>query len=304
MNLDRLVEQLKEKIKGNIKITEPMKSHTSWKIGGPVDVMVFPQNQDDISITISLCRENQVPWMVLGNGSNLLVLDGGIRGVVLKTEGVLTRCTWSSSGVEAEAGVMLPYLAREAARRGLSGLEWCAGIPATIGGAVVMNAGVGNDSFGRYVQGVEVVDDSGKVFCLKAQDLQFGYRFSSLQGKSVVVTAVFLSLVPGDRERSENKIKEYIRKRRVTQPLEYPSAGSVFKNPAGDYAGRLIEAVGGKGLRQGGAEVSRKHANFIVNLGGASAADVIYLMNELKERVRKEFNTELQTEIRIVGEVR
>lgn len=281
-----------------------MKNHTSWKIGGPADVMVFPQNQDEISIAISLCRENRVPWMVLGNGSNLLVLDGGIRGVVLKTEGVLTGCTWSSHGVKAQAGVMLPYLARGAARRGLSGLEWCAGIPATIGGAVVMNAGVGTDSLGGYVQGVEVVDETGKNFCLKANELQFSYRFSSLQGKSLVVTAVSLGLFPGDRETSESKIKEQILKRRAAQPLEYPSAGSVFKNPVGDYAGRLIEAVGGKGLRQGGAEVSKKHANFIVNLGGASAADVIFLINELKERVRKTFNIELQTEVRIVGEVR
>lgn len=303
MNLDQLIRQIRGFFKGEYRLHEPMKYHTTWKIGGPADVVVFPRDIDDICCLVRLCIENNVPWYVVGIGSNLLVLDGGIRGVVIKIQETLNKCVWTQHGVEAEAGVFLPRLAKEAARRGLSGLEWSSGIPASVGGAIAMNAGVGNNNLGCLVKKVEVVDGTGKVRWIEEKDLSFGYRRSIfLQEKNWIVTKAILSLFPGDKEKSENQIKEYLSKRRSSQPVEYPSAGSVFKNPAHDFAGRMIESVGGKGLRCGDAEVSLKHANFIVNRGEASAKDVLTIVDELSNRVREKFNTQLEMEIRIIGE--
>ncbi|MGI6065316.1 MAG: UDP-N-acetylmuramate dehydrogenase [Bacillota bacterium] len=299
-----LVNALQNSIQGTIKLNESMELHTTWKIGGPADVMVIPRDKEDIRRTVLLCHEYKVPWWVLGNGSNLLVLDGGIRGVVMKMEGALTNCIWQENGVEVEAGVKLPRLARDAVQRGLSGLEWSVGIPASVGGAVVMNAGVGNDSFGNYVQKIEVVDTTGQVKWRDKEELTFNYRFSSQQEKQEIITRVVLTLPRGNKEECEEKIKEHLRKRHSSQPLEYPTAGSVFKNPSGNYAGRLLEAVGAKGMTVGSAQVSEKHANFIINLGGACAQDVTQLINELKSRVRQEFQIDLEMEVHILGEAR
>ncbi|MDD2497153.1 MAG: UDP-N-acetylmuramate dehydrogenase, partial [Desulfitobacteriaceae bacterium] len=250
------------------------------------------------------CHEYNIPWLVLGNGSNLLVLDGGIRGVVIKMEGALTGCIWQENGVTVETGVSLPRLVRDAAKRGLTGLEWCAGIPASVGGAIVMNAGVGNDSFGNYVEKIEVVDSTGQVKWREKEELIFNYRFSSQQERQEIITGAVLTLPQGKREECEEKIRDYLKKRRSSQPVEYPTAGSVFKNPPRNYAGRLLEAVGAKGMTVGSAQVSEKHANFIINLGGACAQDVTQLIKELKSRVRQEFRINLETEVRIIGEAR
>ncbi|MGI6711634.1 MAG: UDP-N-acetylmuramate dehydrogenase [Bacillota bacterium] len=303
MNLDQLIRQIPGCFKGEYRLHEPMKYHTTWKIGGPADMVVFPRDIDDICCLVKLCIENNVPWYVVGIGSNLLVLDGGIRGVVIKIQETLNKCVWTQQGVEAEAGVFLPRLAKEAARRGLSGLEWSSGIPASVGGAIAMNAGVGNNNFGSLVKKVEVVDGTGKVRWIEEKDLSFGYRHSIfLEKNNWIVTKAIISLVPGDKDESKNLIKEYLSKRHSSQPVEFPSAGSVFKNPAHDFAGRLIESVGGKGLRCGDAEVSLKHANFIVNHGEASAKDVLTIVDELCKRVREKFNTQLEMEIRIIGD--
>lgn len=304
MNLDLLIAYLQESIKGEIRLFEPMKRHTSWKIGGPADIMVFPRDVKDIEKTIQCCQPFQVPWMVLGSGSNLLVLDGGIRGVVIKTAGSLTASVWTREGVEAESGILLPRLAKEAAQKGFSGIEWCVGIPASLGGAIVMNAGVGEKAFDNYVQGIEVIDEAGNKSFIKRQDLSFDYRHSCLQDKMMVVTKVILTLESDDPKKCEERTRSYILQRRMSQPLEYPTAGSVFKNPPEEYAGRLIEAAGCKGLKSGMAEVSEKHGNFIINRGDALAEDVISLIEDIKIRVHKKFNIDLETEVHIVGEAR
>lgn len=304
MGLEQLVKELSIKLKGNIKLNEPMKKHTSWKIGGPADVMVLPRDTEDVCQTILSCKQHHIPWWVLGNGSNLLILDGGIRGVVIKIAGNLNKCEWLENGVVTGAGVTLPRLAKETVNRGLVGLELCAGIPASAGGAVVMNAGIGVSSFGDFVQSVEVVDEKGIPYFLGSKELSFGYRYSALQNKDCIVTRVSLVLSLGNKEEGERKIKDSWEKRRRSQPLDYPNAGSVFKNPQGDYAGRLIESIGGKGLRYGSAQVSTKHANFIINLGGATAADVLCLMEDIKAKVWRDFSIELEPEVHIVGETR
>jgi len=304
LRLGQLINQLPKILNGEFRLQEPMKFHTSWKIGGPVDVMVFPRDESDICRVIKACGESQVPWWVIGCGSNILVLDGGIRGVVIKTENFLHEIYWTRQGVVAEAGAFLPKLAKEAVRKGWAGLEWSVGIPASVGGAVVMNAGIGSCAIGDFVSQVEVVDETGVLRILQPEELSFRYRYSILQERTWIVSKVFINLKPGNKEILENKIREQIRKRKASQPLELPSAGSVFKNPSGDYAGRLIEAVGAKGFRCGGAEVSGKHANFIVNLGGATARDVLTVIDEVRRRVRESFNIELETEVRVVGEAR
>lgn len=301
MNLVQALSLLKGTIKGTIKLNELMKNHTTWRIGGPADIMVFPTNSQDVAITVRICRELNIPWFVLGGGSNLLVQDRGIRGIVIKTA-ALTSCNWLPDGVEAGAGLMLPRLARESIKKGLSGLEWCVGIPASLGGAVTMNAGIGSQSFADTVTQIEIVDEEGRVRILPKEELFFDYRYSIIQQEKWLITKARLKLTPGILTNSENYMRELWEKRLKTQPLELPNAGSVFKNPPGDYAGRMIEAVGAKGLKCGNAEVSEKHANFIVNRGSASAHDVLCLVEEIKRKVAEKFKIELQLEIHVVGE--
>lgn len=304
MNLDLFLTALGETTGGTVKRNEPLSRHTSWKIGGPADVLILPRDESDLKIVLSLCRRFGVPWWVMGNGSNLLVKDGGIRGVVIKMSGYFTDCLIQGDRVEAGSGVFLPHLAHETARQGLSGVEWCAGIPATIGGATVMNAGAGTHAVGDFVQWVRVADSDGHVRLVKKKELSFGYRFSSLQNAGGILTGVCLELSKDDPEECLNRLRSHLEKRRASQPMDYPSAGSVFKNPSGDFAGRLLEAVGLKGMRAGGAQVSDKHANFIINLGGAEAKDVLYLIEKMRNRVEQVFGIYLETEVRIVGEER
>ena len=304
MNLNACISLLTRTIQGETSVQEPMARQTTWKIGGPADLLVVPKNSDDIIRVINACREYDVPWWVMGSGSNLLVLDGGIRGVVIKTAGGLTDCRWQGNRIEAGSGVFLPRLAKEAAERGLCGLEWCAGVPASAGGAVVMNAGVGDVSFGDFVQAVNLVDDAGISRRMARQELAFAYRCSVLQNKPLIVTGISLELPQGDRQACAENIKTFLQKRQASQPQQFPTAGSVFKNPAGEYAGRLLEAAGSKGLQIGAAQVSLKHANFIVNLGGAKAADVLQLISEMQARVAEKFQIRLETEIHIIGEPR
>lgn len=303
MNLDLFLTALGGTTGGKVKRNEPLSRHTTWKIGGPADVLVLPQDESDLKIALSLCSRFGVPWWVIGNGSNLLVKDGGIRGVVIKMSGCFTDCLIQGNRVEAGSSVLLPHLAHETARQGLTGLEWCAGIPATVGGATVMNAGAGTHAVGDFVQWVLAADSDGQIRMTEKKELSFGYRFSSLQNTGGIVTRVCLELPKADPAECLNKLRAHLEKRRVSQPLD-PSAGSVFKNPSGDFAGRLLEAAGLKGLRAGGAQVSDKHANFIINLGGAEAKDVLYLIEKMRNRVEQVFGICLETEVRIVGEER
>ncbi|WP_227767098.1 UDP-N-acetylmuramate dehydrogenase [Zhaonella formicivorans] len=302
MDWERIAEFLKQKLKGQCRLNEPLQYHTTWRIGGPADLLVIPFCKDDVLLTMQLAAAEGIPVYVIGNGSNLLVLDRGVRGMVLKLAGGLKGISQEGCVLKAEAGVLLPFLAHLAAKSGLSGLEMLAGIPGTIGGAIVMNAGAYGSSIGELVQSVEVCDYAGNTIKLQQEELEFGYRRSALKGRPAVVLEAELKLQPGKREYIEKIMQENMLSRKKSQPLHLPNAGSVFINPPGSAAGYLIEKAGAKGLRKGGAQVSEKHANFIVNVGNASARDVLELIEQVREMVYLAFGIELQTEIKLLGE--
>ncbi|KKM12271.1 hypothetical protein SY88_03660 [Clostridiales bacterium PH28_bin88] len=302
MEWERLAEHLKKQITGEVKVQEPLKNYTSWRIGGPADLLVVPGTLEDLRVCLSFARDHGVPLTVLGNGSNVLVLDGGIRGLVVKTAGGLSGIRVQGERVTAEAGAMLPVLVNTVIRYGLTGLEFAAGIPGTVGGAVVMNAGAEGQSISEVVEEVTVLRTDGEFVSLGKKDLTFGYRHSSLQEHPVTVAAVVMGLRPGNIQEITDRVRRLLEVRRKRQPLNRPNAGSVFTNPGPQAAGYLIEKVGAKGLTRGRAQVSSVHANFIVNMGGATAADVLDLIEEVRERVRREFGISLKTEIKVLGE--
>lgn len=284
---------------GRVLIDEPMNRHTSFRIGGPADYLVVPSSTRQVPGLLATARNLGLPVTVLGNGTNTLVLDGGIRGVVIR----LSACTAITRlGVEslvAEGGTPFPRLAREASRLGLTGLEFAAGIPGTVGGAVTMNAGAHGADLAGILECVDIATPAGDVLTLPADRLGLAYRSSSLPD-GIVLNAVFhLSL--GDRERILRETQRNMDQRGRTQPILTPNAGSFFKNPPGDFAARLIEEAGCKGWEEGDAEVSTLHANFIVNHGRASAAQVLTLAERVREQVAKAFGVVLEMEVKTVG---
>lgn len=302
MNLQEVQSLLLGQIKGTVLCAESMKRHTSWRIGGPADIMVLPAGIEDIRMVKDLARENNIPLTVMGNGSNILVKDKGIRGIVLKISQGFNNISVRELSIEAEAGALMPLVAKKAAEAGLSGLEFAAGIPASVGGAVSMNAGAHGISIDEVIQEVTVLTTDGQIITLNKEDAGFQYRKSKVRDKGFIVLKALFKLEPGKPEDIKSKNEENLAKRRRSQPLEYPNAGSVFANPPGNWAGWLIEQVGGKGMRVGNAMVSEKHANFIVNMGGATAEDVLSLITCIKEMVFEKFHIELNLEIRIIGE--
>ncbi|MDD2421749.1 MAG: UDP-N-acetylmuramate dehydrogenase [Heliobacteriaceae bacterium] len=288
--------------RGDWKESEPMRLHTSWRIGGPADVFAVPVDVADLALLIRNCQDNGTPWLVVGGGSNLLVADRGIRGVVIYLGSKFGQKELAGTFFSAGAACRLPALARFTARHGLRGLEFAAGIPATLGGAVVMNAGAHGRTLGDVVRMVEVIDGAGQLKRLIQSQLGFGYRRSCLQGKKGVVIRVEMELSFDVREAVERDLAAVLQQRRASQPLEWPNAGSVFINPPGQVAGGLIETAGLKGFAVGGAQVSTRHANFIINTGGATAADVLAVMATVKNRVLATCGVELESEIRVVGD--
>jgi len=287
---------------GEVRFDEPMRLHTTFRIGGPADALAFPTTVASVQRLVVLARKRGWPTYVLGAGSNLLVRDGGVRGLVVSTTR-LRGIEWEEGKrVRCEAGAMLPALLAEATRRGLAGLECLAGVPGTVGGAVVMNAGTRTTWIGERVEEVTVVTQEGALETRPGEACGFRYRGSDLRG--CVVVSVRLGLRPEAEETIRAAVASALAERRYRQPQGIPCAGSVFKNPPGDAAGRLIEAAGMKGKRLGGAEVSPVHANFIVNRGEAKATDVLGLMSLCQERVAKMFGVTLEPEICIVGEER
>lgn len=286
-------------MKGSIRFDEPMDRHTTFRIGGPADRFAVPAGIRDFQ---ALLRESpaEEKITVVGAGSNLLVSDQGVRGTV-----VHTRCMeWiriQGHRASVGAGVMLPGLLRRLVRRGLGGMEWAAGIPGSVGGAVRMNAGTPEASMADHLVSVTLLHRSGKLEDREAREIDFGYRRMALP-EDVWIAGAALELEPGNPEAIERKVRENMEARRQRQPLGFPSAGSVFKNPPGDFAGRLIEAAGMKGERVGDAEISEVHANFIVNRGRARAADVLALIRKVREKVFQEFGVLLELEIRVLGE--
>ncbi|NLO88967.1 MAG: UDP-N-acetylmuramate dehydrogenase [Clostridia bacterium] len=285
--------------RGDVFIKEPLLRHTSWKIGGPADVLFVPQTFSALRKAIKLAEKYGVPITVLGNGTNVLVRDGGIEGLVIKLSD-LRKTVVKGNGIRASAGVPLPYLASLAQKHGLTGLEFAVGIPGTVGGAVFGNAGAHGRSIKDVVSEVAVMDFSGRVTKLGAGNLVFGYRTSAFPKDSIILWASF-SLQKGSKEAIRETMDLYLKCRRETQPVGEATAGCVFKNPPGGSAGYFIEKAGLKGQRVGNARVSTKHANFIVNEGGATASDVLRLIEKIKEEVLKEFGVELKGEIKVLG---
>ncbi len=285
-----------------IKLNELMKEHTTFQIGGPVDIMIFPQNVGQVAKTTKWCHENNIPLFILGLGSNLLVREKGIRGAAIKIGAGLKQVIFKDNEIYAEAGISLSDLAKLAANNSLSGLEFAEGIPGSLGGAVVMNAGAYNGEMKDVIKEVIVVDADGNLISINNPDMHFAYRQSILQNSSYIVTAVCLQLTPGNRPEIEMRMADLALQRKSKQPLEMPSAGSTFRRPTGFYVGPMLEQLGLKGFSIGGAQVSTKHAGFIVNKGGATADDVLQLVAYIQAKVKEAFNVNLHTEILVVGE--
>jgi len=285
---------------GRVQANESLARHTSLRIGGPADYLVTPASARTVPGLLSAARALGLPITVLGNGTNTLVLDGGIRGVVIRLSACARITLLGDDTLVAEGGVPFPRLAREAMRCSLSGLEFAAGIPGTVGGAVTMNAGAHGTSLGDVLECIDMATFSGDVLTLPADRLGLAYRKSSLP-EGVVLTAVF-SLKPGDPAQIAERTEANLDRRNLTQPILTPNAGSFFKNPPGDYAARLIEAAGCKGWEEGDAAISEKHANFLVNHGRASAAQVLALADRVREEVARRFDVTLEMEVKPIGE--
>ena len=299
-----MLQELDRRLSGSLRFAEPMSRHTSFRIGGPADALFVPRDLAELKRCLKEARELGIPVTVIGNGSNLLVCDGGIRGLVIKLSGTLDWVHISGVKVRAGCGVLLAALAYKAVESDLGGLEFAAGIPGTLGGGVIMNAGAYGGEMKDVVTSVRVVSPSGEERDVSAAEMAFGYRHSSLQNSGSYVLEVAMELKPGDRESSLEMIRELNDRRKAKQPRALPSAGSVFKRPEGYYAGPLIEKAGLKGMRIGDAVVSPLHANFIVNVGNAAAADVLALIALVKEAVWRECGVLLEQEIKVLGEQR
>lgn len=279
---------------------EPMSRHTSLRIGGPADYFVRVVSEDDLRGAVAVARLHELPVFVLGGGTNLLVSDRGIRGVVLEND-------WSEASADGEvvtasSGTPLAHVAAVAARNGIIGLEWMATVPGTVGGAVHGNAGAFGSDTSDVIVDAELMDLDGGSWTADPSELGFAYRTTSLQGRPTIVLRARFRGSPGDRATAVRRIKEIANERAAKQPLAQPNTGSIFRNPPGDHAGRLIEAAGLKGRKVGGAMVSEKHANFIVNTGDARATDVLELMQLCQREVRERFRVELVPEVERVGE--
>ncbi len=295
--------QLQKIIAGpRLLIDEPMAKHTTFRIGGPADYLVRPASAREVAAVLAAAGRHGVPVVVLGNGSNVLVRDKGIRGLVLKLDAAMGEISHNGATVKAGAGAALGDVARYAGSIGLTGLEFAVGIPGSIGGAVFMNAGAYDGEIGCLVAAVTAVSPDGRLQRFGHADIRFGYRDSIFQHNGCIICEVELALAAGDDTAIGSKMSDYTCRREAKQPIELPSAGSTFKRPPGYFAGTLIEQAGLKGFRIGGAEVSGKHAGFIVNVGGATAADVLALIKEVQRQVFERFGVRLQPEVRIFGE--
>ncbi len=276
-----------------------MSRHTSLQVGGPADYLVFPRDLEELQAVLLLAQEKGIPFFVLGHGSNLLVRDEGYRGMVISLASACSRYDFMEDRVKAGAAVPLPWLAREFARRGYKGLEFAAGIPGTLGGAIFMNAGAFGSYIGELVIEVVTMDLQGCCRIRPHTELNFSYRWSNFQDEDVIILEAALALQPGNREEIERNMEDMLNERAARHPHQ-PSAGSVFRNPPGG-AGYLIEQAGLKGMAVGGALISPQHGNFIVNTGNATATDVLSLISIARDKVREKFGIELEPEIRVIG---
>ena len=277
-----------------------MVKYTTLRVGGPADVLAEPETEAHLCALLLLARERGVPVLVMGNGSNLLVRDGGIRGLVIRLGRAFSRIEAIPGGLYAQAGALLSALARQAQEMRLTGLEFAQGIPGAVGGGVYMNAGAYGGELGQTIQSVRVWDGEA-IRDIPGADMEFSYRHSRAMDEAWIILGASFRLEPGDPEAIAAAMRDFAARRKEKQPLEYPSAGSFFKRPPGHFAGALIEGAGLKGLAVGGAQVSRKHAGFLINTGGASARDFLQLMRLVQHIVEAKYAVRLEPEVRIIG---
>ena len=279
----------------------PMRDQISFRVGGPADFIAMPETVEQLTALLDLLRDENIPHLLMGNGSNLLVRDGGYPGVVIKTRN-MDAIDVRGDEIIAEAGAMLRKVAEVALRYELAGLEFASGIPGTLGGAVVMNAGAYGGEMKDVITAVEIINAQGEMEVWDNARCDFGYRHSALQDQNAIVTKVHLKLQPGKADAIKAQMLDFNGRRRDKQPLEYPSAGSTFKRPEGYFAGKLIQDCGLKGYRVGGAMVSEKHAGFVINHDHATATDVLQVIHDVQARVKETFDVELKTEVIVIGE--
>ena len=300
-------EEMRQKfieIFGNNRVLfdEPMSQHTTFRIGGPADVFVMPENYEQIREVLRLCKEEKLPFFVLGNGSNLLVSDSGYRGVIIQMDRNMEEIRLDGEEIHACAGALLSSVAVAARNTSLTGFEFAGGIPGTIGGAAVMNAGAYGGELKDVLKEVTVMTREGEILTIPADKLEMGYRTSIIKTAGYLVLEAVISLKKGDEEKIRAVMKELSERRTEKQPLDYPSAGSTFKRPEGYFAGKLIMDSGLRGYRVGGAQVSEKHCGFVIHAGGATAEDVRSLMDHVIRVVREKYGVTLEPEVKFLGD--
>lgn len=281
---------------------EPMKQHTTFKIGGPADYFLVPETGAEVGEIIKICKQTDTPYFILGNGSNLLVGDGGYRGAVIQIYRNMSAVTTEGTTITAQAGALLSAVAAAAKNASLTGFEFAGGIPGTVGGAAVMNAGAYGGEMKDVLVEVTVMDAEGNIFTIPAEKLELGYRTSIIKKAGYIVLEAKIRLKEGDQEAIKERMKELTVQRTTKQPLEYPSAGSTFKRPEGYFAGKLVMDSGLRGYKVGGAQVSEKHCGFVINAGGATAKDVRTLMDNVRDIVYEKYGVTLEPEVKFLGE--
>lgn len=296
---NRLIQILGEQ---KVFLSEPLARHVSFRVGGKADYFLTPENREELCQVLQLCREENLPFFILGNGSNLLVSDAGYHGVIISLCRSCSKIEVRGNEILAQAGASLAKTAAAARDAGLTGLEFAAGIPGTVGGAVYMNAGAYGGEISSVLHSVVTLSPQGEYREYTAQDMDFGYRHSRISRTGETVWSAVFRLEPGNREEISSRMQELARMRSEKQPLEYPSAGSTFKRPAGLFAGKLIMDAGLKGCRIGGAEVSVKHSGFIINTGGATAMDIYRLMAHVRLEVYRQTGVVLMPEVKLLGD--
>jgi len=285
-----------------VRINEPMNRHTTFRIGGPADYFLLPSSSEEVKGILEICKEESLQYFILGNGSNLLVSDEGYRGVIIQLYRNYGGLTVEGTEIRAGAGVLLSQIAAAARNESLTGFEFAGGIPGTLGGAVVMNAGAYGGELKDVLKEAVVMDREGNIFTVPVEKLAMGYRTSLVKTAGYLVLEVVISLKKGSQEEIRDTMKDLADRRISKQPLEYPSAGSTFKRPEGYFAGKLIMDAGLRGYQVGGAQVSEKHCGFVINKGNATAADVCRLMADVQAKVQEQFGVTLEPEVKFLGD--
>ena len=303
MNKEFIYKQLLNILdEDKIKVDEPMKKHISFKVGGPADFLVKPNTEEELSKLIKFANKENIQFIIIGNGSNLLVRDGGIRGIVIELSDNFNNYEIEGNKIKAQSGALLAVLGRNAMKNSLTGFEFAAGIPGSLGGALAMNAGAYGGEMKHIVKSVRLMDMDGNIHELSNEEMEFDYRKSILSRERYIVLSAIIELEKGNYDEIKEKMADFTQRRVTKQPLSLPSAGSTFKRPPGYFAGKLIEDSGLRGLTLRGAQVSEKHCGFVVNLGNATAKDILDLIYVVKSTVNAKFGVILEEEVKILGE--